>query len=147
MCAENRTLDNRSDKGPETQIDGITATVRKMIEAANNLTRAACGGKLSGGRPRSNTFGRHLLTPFRAQAHIVLRSSVRRWPWRPTYEPSRLESAAGTSRPKAQNLRSVLMQSGHLWTSGPAEPVVNDPKRTQRLCATLVLRGVSVAGP
>jgi hypothetical protein len=33
------------------------------------------------------------------------------------------------TNPKAQNLRSVLMQSGHLRTSGLGEPVANEPKR------------------
>src|SRR6478609_5529203 len=34
------------------------------------------------------------------------------------------------TNPKAQNLRSVLMQSGHLWTSALAEFAANDPLRT-----------------
>ena len=43
-------------------------------------------------------------------------------------------STHGTSQtnPKAQNLRSVLMQSGHLWTAVSAEPAANDPKQTSR---------------
>ena len=34
------------------------------------------------------------------------------------------------TNPKAQNLRSVSMQSGHLWTSGLGRPATNDPLRS-----------------
>src|SRR4051794_34555342 len=45
-----------------------------MIEAANNQSRAACGGKRlydpSGGRPRPKTFGLHIVKPHPARKRL-----------------------------------------------------------------------------
>ena len=95
---------------------------------------------------------------FRAAARFVPQG-----PWTPGITvPLTLQASPTSNRITTHLLRCMsllLAPTGHAWP-GCRRPLLGakqksrswattsgfDPKRTQRLCATLVLRGVSVAG-